>query len=675
MLLKYFSRVPPAGEASRPASGSTTVAASSASSMPRPPPSSSSAKDESGLMPFLEAIIRDEDELKQRQQMRHIQQQQHKQAAVTSKRPMKKQKTCSASLANSQSVINSTSRPASGSTQEAEDACMDPIESFPVEPENIDPSGDISKRHSLPSSNAQINRLSIQVSPNASAASSFVPASTSTVIRQASMDKFVAKKKKKLKSFVQPFCTFPTIHRQILGRRLPEKGVPLQRYSLVGCGHFYRFDEKRKQAFELTPRLDTQARVHEYVRSSRRYPRSAAALTCLEFDRDGVLLVGSEPKGGIRVFDFDSYLPKAMTFGNQISPTERLQPIHCIESRDMCKCLSWHPTNMNYVVAGFRNRSALHIYDLGDFPQDPLLKLESGSNSRSGCMTLDLLCFAASWRHGGGAPNVAAAGGKSKVVRIWDMRQSGRHPSFVFGTQSLISGDPPDVNALSYCSARGLLFLGDSDGGITAVDMRKPIVQTFSHKKLPKKHSSIPLRQVLSQKKGYGAGIASLACDPSGSGHVAFRMQNGTVGVVESSTHRSANGMRLVGMLEKKLVPNQTKESSQSQSTDTDTDIPCRPPILPMPTRTLKYMYSRQQSMLCVGEHNKCRLKLVPIDGRALSNSKEVCRLKGTHVELEYDAATCGGGVSALAYHKATDSVVACMDNGSTVVACAHGRV
>ena len=155
---------------------------------------------------------------------------------------------------------------------------------------------------------------------------------------------------------------------------------------------------------------------------------------------------------------------------------------------------------MNYIVAGFCGRSSLHVYDLADFPQDPLLKLETGAHSRKGSTTQDLLCFAASWKHGGGAPNVAAAGGTSKLVRIWDMRQSGRRPSFAFGTQNLIGGDPPDINAISYCSARGLL-LGDSDGAITGYDMRKPIVQTFSHKKLPKKHSSILLRHVMTQKR------------------------------------------------------------------------------------------------------------------------------------------------------------------------------
>ena len=72
---------------------------------------------------------------------------------------------------------------------------------------------------------------------------------------------------------------------------MAEKGVSMPRYSVVGCGHFYRFDSKRKLAFEMTPRLDTQARVHEYVSSQRRYPSSAAALNCLEFDRDGVLLI------------------------------------------------------------------------------------------------------------------------------------------------------------------------------------------------------------------------------------------------------------------------------------------------------------------------------------------------------------------------------------------------
>ena len=126
-------------------------------------------------------------------------------------------------------------------------------------------------------------------------------------------------------------------------------------------------------------------------------------------------------------------------------------------------------------------------------------------------------------------------------------------------------------------------------------------------------------------------------------------MRNGTVGVVDSNSRRSSDGMKLVGLLEKSLVSHQDNGSQ-----NTETDIPSRPPILPIPTRTLKYMNTGRQAMLCLGEHNKCRLKLVPLDARALANSKEVSSLKGSNVELEYDAATCGGGVSAIAYHKVT---------------------
>ena len=147
-------------------------------------------------MPFLEAIIRDEDELKMRQQMRHRQKNHHKAAAKSSSsRPTKKRKKAVASSVDQRSVMGSKSASANGVGHD--DVAMDEIESFPVEPENIDPASDISKRHSLPTTTAQLNRLSIQVSPNANTASSSVSASTAMSSRQSSMERFLGKDKKK----------------------------------------------------------------------------------------------------------------------------------------------------------------------------------------------------------------------------------------------------------------------------------------------------------------------------------------------------------------------------------------------------------------------------------------------------------------------------------------------
>ena len=166
------------------------------------------------------------------------------------------------------------------------------------------------------------------------------------------------------------------------------------------------------------------------------------------------MLVGSDPKGGIRVFDFDSYLPKATAFENQIArlnnlrnnanaamytgqqgnsfsamhskgnkiPTvSLLEPIHCIElPNSHCNTLAWHPTNQNQIVAGFhanQKENSIHVYDLGDFPTDPLIRLKPERNAKFS-EVCDVLCFNASWKHGGGAPNVAAAGGRGKVVKV-----------------------------------------------------------------------------------------------------------------------------------------------------------------------------------------------------------------------------------------------------------------
>ncbi len=710
MLLKYFQPAdPPAPRGS--------VAAPAA-------PESGSDHD------LIDAIIRDEDELKKRRRRRH-----GSPVPLTfgpAERPRKKPKT----------------GPASASGASA-DTSIDDIESFPLEPENIDPASDISRRHSLlPSKEAPIKPLSLKTSstgsssslPVSSRLSSLLSAPKASAMHQSSLSNFLHKKTAKRRH--------TDVYSRSGGRWLPPRWfasatVPVSTpsYTVLGCGQSNGVS--LAQAFVASPRLDTQARVHAYVRSSRRYPQSAAALTALEFDRDGCLLVGSEPKGGIRVFDFDSYLPKAMAYANQIgrlnnrknnataamftgnrntngsaphtydgklSGAPPLEPIHCIETPDLhCQALAWHPSDPNQIVAGFLNNrpgNSVHIYDLGDFPTEPVVRLKSERKARFSEVN-DVLCFSASWKHGGGAPNVAAAGGREKVVRVWDIRQPQSVPAFVFGPSTSGGQRKADVKAICYCPARGLLFYGDANGGITAHDMRKMTVQTFSTKKLPRWHSSLNVAN---------KGIVSLTVDPSGSGQLAFRMQNGSVGIVECGAH----GMKKLAMVESRVPPKReavsavgvsappagTRHEHASVAVSVPTSTAAseaaalaeRRRLKMMPTRTIRYVpiTGRRNPVLCVGSWNMSCVQFVSVDTCALARQhgavapakypkrapKPRSCAGANHffqdrqcVALEYNGKKSGGGVTALACHQPTGSVVACLDDGRTVAVCAGGRM
>ena len=439
------------------------------------------------------------------------------------------------------------------------------------------------------------------------------------------------------------------------------------------------------------------------------------------------------------MFDFDDYLSKAMAFTNQVARLDNrknsanaamytgkrstfldmahsndrklagvrpIEPIHCIETPH-CQALAWHPTDHNKIVAGFLNNqpgNSVHVYDLNDFPQDPLVRLKA---ERQAAFTEvnDVLCFSASG-HGGGAPNVAAAGGREKVVRVWDVRQPQSRPTFVFGPRA--TGRKPDVKALCYWPEKSLLFYGDSGGGITAHDMRKLAVQAFSTKKLPKWRSTINVAN---------KGIVSLVCDPSGSGQLAYRMQNGSVGLVECNVHNQFEMNKIATVVPEPRTNVETASSSNGSAPLAGTrhehaSVAASTPAVStaereaaaaaerrrlkmMPTRTIRYLSGQRDPILCVGAWNMSCVQFVPVNTRALARQRRAVagpskycerapkphphamgRLKSQcFVELENNGKKSGGGVTALACHRSSGSVVACLDDGRTVVACARGRL
>ena len=349
------------------------------------------------------------------------------------------------------------------------------------------------------------------------------------------------------------------------------------------------------------PELDAFARVHAYVRAPRPYPSTSIAVTSMEFDNDGVLLVASDPKGGFRIFDFDTYLQKNVVHENEANRSRNsfvggggdetlrggvmqrrsqqdqaafdIAPIHCVETDQQCQSLAWHPTNPNFVVASYRSTNDVHLWDLGQFPQQPkaVFRVQkrgaSGRQDQRGKVgSRGIVCFdAATGKSSNGNTNrsgrqIAVAGGEGGVVRVWDTRTSAA-PVYTFGPQASSSnrsrgsshqrmkGGKCHVNALCYSDAQGLVYYGDSKGRITAHDMRKFDVPAFSLKKIPHLRETIylpgddtimdpglsPFGARQSMGSGPGRGIVSLVADPANTGHIGFRTQSGLVGVVDAS--------------------------------------------------------------------------------------------------------------------------------------------
>ena len=382
------------------------------------------------------------------------------------------------------------------------------------------------------------------------------------------------------------------------------------------------YDAKRKKVrysvdwstsrYSGAPVFDVHARVHAYVRSPRDYPSNNMAFTSMAFDNDGVLLVASDPRGGFRLFDFDTYLQASLVYGNQKSrrgrattvnhsnvPTKtsvKLTPIHCVETEEKCQQVTWHPSNPNYVVAAYRSTNDVHLYDLSQFPQTPKMvfcakkskKMRWGTAGKVG--SRGVLCFdaAAGRKKGSSGSQIAVAGGESGIVRVWDARV-GKLPVYTFGpatnttsnrnatTSIKKSSVPRHVNALCYSDKQSLLFYGDNTGRIVAHDMRKFDVPAFSLNKVPRLRDTLYLPGLFGEKSSNlyhplvrkeirsRPGIVSLISDPSNSGHVTFRTQSGLIGVVDTS--RSKYGDT------KKRSSNSSSSSSNSSSNSNSSDV------------------------------------------------------------------------------------------------------
>jgi hypothetical protein len=307
------------------------------------------------------------------------------------------------------------------------------------------------------------------------------------------------------------------------------------------------------------PELDSFARVHSYVRASRNYPSNSIAFTAMEFDDDGILLVASDPKGGFRIYDFDTYLQKSMENENMRDrnipiPQEKpfcLAPIHCVETPE-CQSLAWHPANPDYVVSSYRSNNEVHLWDLSRFPQNPKSVFHTKQNVQRGNRgkrgSRGIVCFEAAGgkrggsKSGGSGYQIAAGGGESCVVRVWDPRTSST-PVYTFPTNGRKGNQNSHVNALCYCHSQGLIYYGDGSGKIAAHDMRRYEIPAFSTKKTPKFTGDMYLPGIINSPNAakramnskHGRSIISLVSDPSNSGHVSFRSRSGLVGVVDTS--------------------------------------------------------------------------------------------------------------------------------------------
>ena len=450
----------------------------------------------------------------------------------------------------------------------------DPINTF--DSENVDPHG--VRLTSPPPRLGRLQRQAAQISSSSSSSSSMQQQTLTSYIKK----QIQPTRRSRMAIWSSSYkALLPAFARQTMGafslRSMDRKHAlmySLSRYSVDWS------------CYGGAPELDVFARVHTYVRSPRNYPSRDMAFTSMAFDNDGVLLVASDPRGGFRIFDFDTYLQASLVHGNRKSrrgratvdmmlPTStnstgsncavKIAPIHCVETEQQCQQIVWHPTNPNYVVAAYRTTDDVHLFDLSKFPQTPKAvfcatkKNTSGGGGRRGGRggrggrgkvgSCGVLCFDAfaGTQRGGSGNQIAAAGGDVGIVRVWDTRISSA-PVY-----NIKSRNGSKIHALCYSDTSALLYYGDNEGRIVAHDMRKTEVPAFSLKSVPKKCAtydthlpgeSTLISQLASRpshvRRALKSRIVSLVSDPSHTGHVTFRTSLGLVGIVDAS--RANNG-------------------------------------------------------------------------------------------------------------------------------------
>eukprot|EP01041_Mallomonas_annulata_P003149 gene3149-6194_t len=210
-------------------------------------------------------------------------------------------------------------------------------------------------------------------------------------------------------------------------------------------------------------------------------------VSCVKFDREGVLVAVGGSNGILRVFDFDMCQMLMNGSSNSNSHNRRLDPgtrsvpplppVMWIDTRKDISGLDWNPAAPDEIAVSFTYSPVIHIYDLGRSAEPCRVLCVRHCNSGG---HLHVCYF-------GSAGEFVLAGGGTGSIRMWD----GKRPQNVLWE---VHGDPVLNTAMAECAIVGIrpgnlandtIIAMTRSGVISIWDTKKMIIESFGSNSLP----------------------------------------------------------------------------------------------------------------------------------------------------------------------------------------------
>ncbi|GAQ81105.1 hypothetical protein KFL_000710100 [Klebsormidium nitens] len=257
-------------------------------------------------------------------------------------------------------------------------------------------------------------------------------------------------------------------------------------------------------------------------------------VSSLEFDSRGELLASTSSVGCITVHEYDQARTALQNGG---TPT----PLVSLSTRLRLEKISWNPADENQVAVCASGTANLFIFDLSVVSNEPKELLTAKPPSNVGFTSFNRLglCDLAFSR--GQKYRIAAAGQDGRMY-LWDSR-SGRKPTTSIGVPGLQGA----LTSLQFSQDEQVLYAGSEGGCIHGWDLRGGTQGAFMRAS-EDYHRPIcrlvladllqSLASLSSQTDVETSAIHALAFNPSNPRQLAFHLNNGWSGAVDTLSQK-----------------------------------------------------------------------------------------------------------------------------------------